>query len=353
MAPSLNAHLSDVCDDRNNNFNLLRLGAAMAVVLSHSFILTGNEPNSIPRGIGYLAVNCFFIMSGFLVCKSAFHHRLIVDFYKSRALRIFPALIVAVIFSAMIIGPLHTNLSLSDYFGDSQTYKFIIKNLTLINGIEHHLPQVFNERVNQSVNAPLWTLVFEIYLYFILGLIAFFTLKRSTVDEASQSFNITVFLLTLICFVLYVYTIAIERFDTRLLEHSVRFTSLFGIGALFYIARKKTKLSPTILSILICILLLSSPWLLLHKTLLYPIVAYVLLYLAYIPKSFFLKFNRLGDYSYGVYIFAYPIQQSIVTWHATISSHVLFISSMVVTLLVAIPCWHVLEKRALKLKANA
>ena len=343
--------LSDLTDNRNNNFNLLRFGAAVAVVLSHSFTLTYNEPNSIPRGIGYLAVNCFFIISGFLVCKSVLHHP-IKGFYKARALRIFPALIVAVLFSACLVGPMHTGLGITEYFSHSQTYQFIIKNLTLISGIENHLPDVFNDRgPDQSVNAPLWTLVFEIYLYLALGLVALVTVKHSTKQMAdARLFNTVVTVLTLISFVLYIYTIAIERFDTRLLEHSARFASLFGIGALFFLARKKIKMSTKVLLILIGVLLISSPYLLIHKILLYPIVAFTLIYLAYIPQGFLLKFNRLGDYSYGIYIFAYPIQQSIATWHTDISTTGLFFSSLTATLVIAIPCWHLIEHRALKLK---
>lgn len=349
---NLTAQLSDLSDDRNNNFNLLRIGAAIAVVLSHSFILSYNEPNSIPRGIGYLAVNCFFIISGFLVCKSVLHHQRVTDFYKARVLRIFPALIVAVLFSAFLVGPIHTGISLADYFSDTQTYRFIAKNLSLVAGIEHHLPHVFDQRgVEQSVNPPLWTLVFEVYLYLALGVIALFTIKRSSNHAGTtQLFSLVLCLITLISFVLYVYTIAVERFDIKLLEHSARFTSLFGIGALFYLARKKIKLSPTILLILIGALLLSSPWLVIHKTLLYPIVAYTLLYLAYIPKGFLLKFNRLGDYSYGIYIFAYPIQQSIATWQTDISTTALFLSSLTVTLALAVPSWYLIEKKALTLK---
>ena len=78
----LSARLSDLTADRDNNFNLMRLGAAAAVVLSHSFILSYNEPNSFPRGLGYLAVNCFFIMSGFLICKSVLTRRDIRGFYN-------------------------------------------------------------------------------------------------------------------------------------------------------------------------------------------------------------------------------------------------------------------------------
>jgi len=88
----------------------------------------------------------------------------------------------------------------------------------------------------------------------------------------------------------------------------------------------------------------------LHKAILYPIIAYVLFYLAYIPKGFLLKFNQLGDYSYGMYIFAYPVQQSISHWYTDISTIELFLSSFSLSLLLAIFSWHVIEDRALKLK---
>ncbi len=341
------ASLSHVADTRDNNFNLMRLGAAIAVVLSHSFILSYNEPNSIPRGLGYLAVNCFFIMSGFLVCKSLLAHSRVRDFYRARVLRIYPALFCAALFCVFIVGPLNTTLPLFDYFTDSNTYRYLLKNSTLVFGIDYYLPSVFtNTGSIQTVNAPLWTLFFEIYLYLLIGLLGFFFIKQ----ENNTVFSVAVIALSSLALGLYIYSITAEQFEPKLANNSVRFAALFGIGATFYLARKFIKLTPWVLLALILALVISIKLPAFHKAVLYPILAYVLLYLAYVPKGVLLKFNAMGDYSYGVYIFAYPIQQWLVTLWPNISTPTLFFSSGAASLLLAVFSWHIVERKALSLK---
>jgi len=349
---TLTAQLSHLTGSRDNNFNLMRFGAAAAVVLSHSFILSYNEPNSIPRGIGYLAVNCFFIMSGFLVCKSVIERRATKNFYKARMLRIYPALILAVLFCVFLVGPLQTESALSVYFADLQTYKFLFKNIVLIFGVDHHLPEVFTSRGPETmVNAPLWTLVFEVYLYLVLGLLGALSLRKK--GKSNYLFNSIVIALSLFALALYVYNITTQKFDSKTLEHGVRFAALFGIGATFYIARDYVKLSPWILFTVLAVLAISIKQPFLHKTVLYPMLAYLLLYAAYIPRGLLLKFNTLGDYSYGIYIFAYPIQQSIATWYPSITTIELFVSSFIVTLALAVVSWHLIESKALSFKNKA
>lgn len=348
---NLTARLSDLTINRHNNFNLMRLGAAAAVVLSHSFILSYSEPNSIPRGLGYLAVNCFFIMSGFLVCGSILNRRDVREFYKARILRIYPALIIAVLACVLVVGPLHTSLSLADYFSSSETYTFLMKNSMLIFNVEPYLPSVFGSQgPERMVNAPIWTLVFEVYLYMFIGLLGFVALKKS--DQNTKLFTILIIVFSAIALALYIYNITQQDFSSKLLEHAVRFAALFGIGATFYVSRRWVKLSPLILIVLLVVLAISIKFPALHKALLYPVLAYVLFYIAYIPRGFLLSFNRLGDYSYGVYIFAYPIQQSISHWHAGISTVELFLSSFSVSLFFAVFSWHFIESRALKFKAE-
>lgn len=348
---NLTARLSDLTGNRDNNFNLMRLGAAAAVVLSHSFILSYNEPNSIPRGIGYLAVNCFFIMSGFLVCGSMLNRRDVKEFYKARILRIYPALIFATIACVLVVGPLHTSLSLPDYFSNSGTYAFLLKNSVLLLNVEPYLPAVFGAHGPEfMVNAPIWTLVFEVYLYMFTGLLGLVTLKKP--DQNSKLFTSLIITFSTIALVLYIYSITQRGFSSKLLEHSARFAALFGIGATFYVSRRLIQLSPLILVALIAVLVISVKFPTLHKVLLYPILAYVLFYIAYIPRGFLLSFNRLGDYSYGVYIFSYPIQQSISHWYVGVSTIELFLSSLSVSLFLAVLSWHFIENRALKFKSN-
>ena len=127
------APLGEVCHGRDNNFNLMRVGAALAVIVSHSCILRGNEANQIPRILSFFAVNCFFVISGFLVCKSLLYRPNLLAFLWARFLRIYPALVIAVAFCVFIISPLHTRLSLGESFSSGLTWRF--------EGVQYSVPR--------------------------------------------------------------------------------------------------------------------------------------------------------------------------------------------------------------------
>ena len=89
-------------------------------------------------------------------------------------LRIYPALIVAVLF-CIAVGAWFTSLSLMEYFSSGQTHKYFLKNITLLGGVEYGLPGVFLDLPHKgSVNGSLWTLPYEVKMYAILAIILLF-----------------------------------------------------------------------------------------------------------------------------------------------------------------------------------
>ena len=173
--------LSEYTVGRNNNFNLIRFAAAFMVLFSHSFVLIfgreGYEPlkSIIGFSLGDIAVDIFFIISGFLVTASLLLRNNLIAFAWNRFLRIYPALIIAVLFSVFIVGGLFTTLSTIDYLSDSETYKFLIKNTTLVFGSHIYLFHVFeNAPYKNALNAPLWTLPWEVRMYGLLFIIGAF-----------------------------------------------------------------------------------------------------------------------------------------------------------------------------------
>ena len=340
--------LIEVVNDKDNNFNLLRFGAALSVIISHSFILTNNLPNAWPKILGFLAVNCFFIISGFLVCKSLLTRNSLRNYALARVLRIYPALIVAVVFCAFVIGPIFTSLPLMNYFSNPQTLKFIAINATLLGGgIENSLPGVFDHK---QVNAPLWTLFYELYMYVILAIIAFLYGFRSKLNL--KRFSVTIYLLTAVIFVMFIADIGYRYLEIHFVSSMVRFGAMFGMGAVLFLARTKVTLSVSMLLMIVLLIALASINRLTFNGVSYFFLGYILLCLAYVPKGFLLKFNKLGDYSYGLYIFAYPIQQVMIQLQPQISTFILFIMSFSMSLLLAVLSWHFVESRALKLKGN-
>ena len=162
-----------------NNFDFVRLVAASMVLYSHHFILAGRPEEPKVFGIisfGHLAVVMFFSLSGYLVTQSWQSDPHIFRFAMRRILRIWPALAAAVIFCALILGPLVTSSPLIDYFENGGTWSYF-KNLIIPRAF--HLPGVFeNNPYPLSVNGSLWTIPIEVLCYMVLGAAGFLGLMK-------------------------------------------------------------------------------------------------------------------------------------------------------------------------------
>lgn len=167
--------LQDCVTGRNNNFNLIRFLAACLVLVSHSFTLLGlPEPLGGKIGMtgGSIAVDIFFVTSGFLIAGSFFRCQSIIQFLWARFLRIYPALFVAVLFCTFIVGGYFTKLPLSHYLSHAAVSDYFIHNITLVFGVSYVLPEVFSSNTYpHSVNGSLWTLPYELRMYLYLAVI--------------------------------------------------------------------------------------------------------------------------------------------------------------------------------------
>jgi peptidoglycan/LPS O-acetylase OafA/YrhL len=107
-------------------------------------------------------------MSGFLVTQSFLNSRSVLEYAGKRALRIFPALLVVVLLSMLVIGPVFTNLDLHSYFSNNEFYSYFL-NAGFI--VRYPLPGVFSDHVHPIVNGSLWTLRYEAACYVLLAVI--------------------------------------------------------------------------------------------------------------------------------------------------------------------------------------
>lgn len=341
-----------ITSNRDNNFNLIRFIAAVLVLFSHSFVIvTGNarfEPLriSLDTTWGTIAVDIFFITSGFLIAYSFFSRRKLLSFIWARVVRIYPALIVAMIFCTFIVGLNQTNLNISSYLTDSQTYFYFLKNSLLVFGVEHQLPGVFTEVPYMTmVNTSIWTLPYELTMY---GCLAIF---GTVLTRAGKLISVEHYkYIFLIIAVIGISTHIFNHFNNFMPVNLLRLFAMFFVGSAIYIHREIVIFSHKWLFVLSVLMAIST----LHKDVFFVIysltIPYFVFYFAYVPKGKILSFNKVGDYSYGIYIFGFPIQQLLISNFPNLSISSLFVYSLVATLSLGILSWHLIEKRALKLK---
>jgi peptidoglycan/LPS O-acetylase OafA/YrhL len=326
------------------------MAAALLVIYSHSYVLSGGwEAGSdefLVRAIGIsfgdIAVNIFFIVSGFLVTRSLLYRQSVTSFFKARILRIYPALTVSLLLSAFVVGIAFTKLPVTDYLAQKSVYSFVLRDLFLIDffHFRYGLPEVFADAPYPNVvNGSLWTLPWEMWAYISLGLAGFLParfLKYFVVTTA-------VGLLTANHFV------ASTGSGGAYFPLATRLGACFYIGGLAFILRSQIRLGWSILSGA-AIALLAAHFIGCFRTALILFLCYGGLCLAYLPGGAIRKYNALGDYSYGMYIFAYPIQQSLVVGCNVHSPVLLTCLTIVFTLPLAFLSWHFVEKKALEFK---
>lgn len=163
-----------------NQFNILRLLAALAVLASHGLFLYRLEL-PVPfagHSLGAVAVYVFFFISGYLVAQSWERSRGPFDFAAKRVGRIYPGLIVSTLFSVVVIGALVTTVPLSAYWGDRGTWLNLANNMAGISTVQV-LPGVFEHNpFARAVNGSLWTIRYELLMYALLGLMAWVRAQR-------------------------------------------------------------------------------------------------------------------------------------------------------------------------------
>lgn len=338
--------LSDVAIGRDNNFNLIRFVAAFSVLVSHGYAIVlgpdAFEPleRMLGHTLGEFAVDVFFVSSGFLVCGSLLRLQSLRRFARARALRIFPGLVVALAITTLLMGPLVSNLAFGEYFGDPQWLVYLARNSVLFFGVEHPLPGVFS-RLPQSgvVNGSLWTLPLEVWCYAALA-VAWLALRRCRLDGSTMPvLMITAALASLALF-------HATRAHGMEISHGFRLVFMFFSGAAFYTLKHRVLFDARITAALALVVVVASALDERWFAYVYPFCAgYLVLSAAYWPGRLVRRFNRFGDYSYGIYIYAFPAQQLVLLlsppgW----GLWTLILVTAVLTFLTASVSWHLVEK---------
>ena len=326
---------------RGNNFDALRLLAAVAVLVSNSFPITygasGVQPlATLSRGqtsLGMMAVLVFFVISGYLVTQSFDRRPVPLRFLKARVLRIFPALTVALVLTAGVLGAAVTPLSLAEYFTRFDTSQYVYGGLSLV-WMQYDLPGVFEGNpAGAVVNGSLWTLYYE----FLMCLVV---LALGTARLLNRRVVLALWLGTLVLSWRWIG------------ETYVASGAPFLSGAVLYLWRDRVPLDWCLA--LLCVVALGGAMAIGGFGLAFATFgAYLVLYLALAPSVRLPGLARWGNLSYGIYIFAWPVQQTAVlllgsaaTWYWTTAL------SLPAILALAWLSWHLVERPALSLKRS-
>jgi peptidoglycan/LPS O-acetylase OafA/YrhL len=338
-------------------FDCLRILLAASILCWHSwFVVYGNnalEHRAVTWLPGYAILVMFFGLSGFLITASAL--RLSVkDFVINRALRIVPALAVDVIVWALVLGPIFSKATWRQYYADPFTYKYFTNIVGVIN---FYLPGVFAFNPEHAVNYSLWTVPFEIGCYALMACLMVFGLLRK--PRFALGLAIGFGLASLVALDLKLeWDFSSTISDLLFLDRGSRLFAAFLAGVVAYLYRHRIPYSRKLLgaSMAACLfvdLFRPADWLslpVLNSILVLPLV-YVTLYLG-VTKVTTPSFLRRGDYSYGVYLYAFPVQQAVYVLVPFKNILVQMAISLAAVLIFAMVSWHLVERPILALRRH-
>ena len=348
VTPPSSMWLGDRLENRAaNNFDLLRFLAAGCVILSHCFSVLGLRYEPLfdltgYEGFGQLGVSIFFFMSGFLVTRSWAAAPSAYKFTVKRCARIFPGTIASALFCVFIIGPMSTRYSLEVYFTKGRTYLYLLNGVWP--GCTYYL-SCFAHNPLQEVNGSLWTLPLEFRCCVIVLLCGRFKLLNPAFFPLAAAAALGIILKFYVQWLLQGGDIAkfrLQDWDSCYLH--------FLLGAAAYVYRKQIPVNRWIaLSAASLYLATLSTDVYGYAVSLFT-VPYLVLYIAQAKVFRLSQWAKYGDLSFGMYIYAFPIQQIIVHFAGSkIGVSLLFSLTMLLTIAVAFFYWHLVERPVLAL----
>lgn len=333
-----------------NNFDWLRLLAAVTVIYGHAFPLTNTSSLLIlDNSIQATAVKIFFVISGYLICLSWLSDPCIYRYLAKRFLRIIPGLAVVVTLAAVLVGPIFTTLSLHEYFSNQDFFNYF-KNIALYP--IYNLPGVFqNLPYKIAVNGSLWSLPVEFSMYLILPIILIisYTLKTRWL---LPFFAALLCAASLICLRSPLYSLPRIIIYGSSLRSALDVCPYFLIGATYSYFRLENFLSIEISLAAVCTLALLQPtsiWV--SEFALYCILPYAILSFAVSGDQLFSMVGKYGDFSYGLYLYGFLIEQIFnQIFHGTLSPVANALFALPIAFICSVFSWFLIEKPALKFK---
>ena len=343
--------LSHALSRNGNNFDLVRLLAAIAVVYGHSYLLQAPDGTTdwVQNALGFdgfcaLGVYAFFLLSGMLVTSSFDRQRSVPRFAVLRIARLWPAVAGGSLVTVFIVGPLLTTLPLRDYFASGMTWANLDNFSTIVLKTGWALPGVFeHNRFPVDVCASLWTLPLEVRCYLIVmvtGMLGLLSSARGAALAAA---------LGCVAFVLRVHLphleIGLRDFSETPSGYSFWPEPFFMLGMLLYGWRERIDINGLTALALVMVFLVFRD----------TAGAQPLFYLAFVygvlwagATPLLRRFVPRHDYSYGIYLYGFMVQQCVANIAPQLSHVTAVLIAAPFILLCAALSWHFVEQPVLK-----
>lgn len=328
--------------NNKNCFDFLRFFFAANILLAHVGELSQNKNLEFLSNFSTssFAVRGFFVISGFLVAKSYANTPSLKEYFIKRAKRILPAYVVVLLFSALTLS-FFSRYSFLDYFRDLNVYKYLGWNSVFLNFMHPCLPGLFENNLLCAVNGSLWTLKVEEGFYVVLPFI-FYVIK-----ESKKPFVIlgSLYVLSL----LYWFVMDFYLNQPLLAKQLPGYLAYFVTGIFLFLNFDFFFQNKNMLFALAILLLVFSNFLDFQIDLFYPAAFGSVVIIAAYSLPFLNNFGKYGDFTYGLYIYHFPIIQLFRQYDLFEKYNPILMAFLVIsiTFFFAVFSWFFIEKRFL------
>jgi peptidoglycan/LPS O-acetylase OafA/YrhL len=342
-------------DMKNNSFDFLRLLLAVIVVYGHSWTYgfgKGSEALKIldmhgELAFGGFAVYGFFALSGFLITGSLLRSKGLGDFFYKRFVRIFPGFWACLFVLAFVIAPwLYYSVNGEFWSYYSSHYKealsYFWQNITL-EVRQGSISNILKKNFVGTFNDPFWSLILEFRAYIFVAVLYKLGVFRKYFGVVAVAI--------LMCLSYYMVVFVPwfrEWFSIWVGDYKIAcLFAYFMVGSVIYLFKDKIIWDWKIFVLLTAIIVLCIN---INQFALFgPIwLGYSLMFLA-IVLPFKNLSHKIGDWSFGVYIYSAPIQQLLTSFEFSKNGYWIYVlASITLSLLAGFLSWNIVEKHFLK-----
>jgi len=333
-----------------NNFDLLRILFAWFVIVSHSYVLNGDgatdplfEMTQQTFLFSFIGVKGFFIISGYLIFKSMMVSTSIFEYLVKRVLRIFPALAVVLLVTLAAVYFIYPT-NIPPFFSNKEVYAYFLGNIILF---KPHLfiSGIFSGLPSAAINGSLWTIEYEFFFYLFILLFFFI---RAQKKQLIIALSVVVVLFLVVRLFFYDWTVQTHFFIP--LEPLFDLGPYFLMGSLFSCFDFDSMPAKNVIAAFLFVTLAASVYCKVGHTVVYFTLPFLVIYVGkQTSKLATWVHDKLGDPSYGIYLYAFPLQQLLIYWYRP-STLMLFIASTLGAFVFGYLSWILIEKKALALK---